>query len=63
MNSSDVTNVKNTTLAYIKVNEELMDEYFIKLKETVNEKEVDKLLKLLKVCKKNILIQKNFYIR
>ena len=55
MNRMEVNDVVNKIKAYIKANDELINEYLVKIKESSNEKEMDKLFSLVKICKKSIL--------
>ena len=54
MNKMEVNDVVNKIKAYIKANDELINEYLVKIKESSNEKEMDRLFRLVKICKKSI---------
>ena len=54
MNRMEVNDVVNKIKAYIKANDELINEYLVKIKESSNEKEMDRLFRLVKICKKSI---------
>lgn len=54
MNKTEVNDVVSKIKAYIKANDELINEYLVKIKESSNEKEMDRLYNLVKVCKKSI---------